>query len=171
MEVHVADGVADRRGRPLLIAARVPDSVGYARGVGLDVPGWLQNDLVDLIIGGGYFHLEPWENLAALTKDYGVPAYACLSGSRLCNSVYPEEAVEIEIMRGEALRAWEAGMSGIYTFNRFDPDDAIFRELGDPELLRTLPRTYRFNPGPMETIRGYLNDGERFLLPSALSET
>ena len=32
-------------------------------------------------------------------------------------------------------------MDGIYTFNRFDPKDAIFRELGDPALLRTLEHT------------------------------
>ena len=35
--------------------------------------------------------------------------------------------------RGEALNAWHAGVSGIYTFDRFDPRDPIFREPGsDP---------------------------------------
>jgi hypothetical protein len=35
---------------------------------------------------------------------------------------------------------WKAGVDGIYTFNRFDPKDPIFRELGDPGLLERLER-------------------------------
>ena len=50
----------------------------------------------------------------------------------------PENKGQLEIWRGEALSAWNAGISGIYTFNRFDPNDIIFRELGDPELLKRL---------------------------------
>jgi hypothetical protein len=46
-----------------------------------------------------------------------------------------------KIWRGEAYMAWKAGVDGIYTFNRFNPRDPIFRELGDPKLLQTLPRT------------------------------
>ena len=42
--------------------------------------------------------------------------------------------------RGEALAAWQSGMNGIYTFNRFDPHDQLFRELGDSNLLAKLDR-------------------------------
>jgi len=35
-------------------------------------------------------------------------------------------------------------VSGIYTFNRFDPHDPVFRELGDPDKLKTLEATYQF---------------------------
>jgi len=41
---------------------------------------------------------------------------------------------------GEARNAWKAGVDGIYTFNRFNPNDPILRELGDPALLETLER-------------------------------
>ena len=37
------------RGRPILLAIRVPDSVKYAHGCGLDVAAWLADGLVDLI--------------------------------------------------------------------------------------------------------------------------
>jgi len=157
----MCDEVGARRGRPMLIAVRVPDSVGYAKAIGLDVVRWMERDLIDLVVGTCYFHLEPWENMVALCKQYDVPFYACLSASRLVDPKKPESQGNIEAWRGEALNAWQAGVSGIYTFNRFNPRDPIFRELGDPERLRTLPRTYAFNPG--QAMDYWLKDGKRFL--------
>ncbi|UCH35685.1 MAG: family 10 glycosylhydrolase [Armatimonadota bacterium] len=72
----MADEVGTKRGRPLLIAVRVPDSVGYAKAIGLDLIRWLDDGLIDIIVGSGYFHLEPWENLVALGKRCDVPVYA-----------------------------------------------------------------------------------------------
>jgi hypothetical protein len=159
----MADEVGAGRGRPMLIAVRVPDSVGYAKAIGLDLVKWLEEDLIDLMTGTCYFHLEPWENMVALCKRYDVPFYACLSASRLVSPKEPESKGDIEAWRGEALRAWQAGVSGIYTFNRFNPRDPIFRELGNPELLKTLKWTYKFNPG--QSMDAWLKDGKRFLTP------
>lgn len=159
----MCDEVGAKRGRPMLIAVRVPDSVGYAKAIGLDYVRWMDEDLIDIVTGTCYFHLEPWENMVALCKRYDVPFYACLSASRIVDPKQPEATGRIEAWRGEALRAWEAGVSGIYTFNRFNPKDPIFRELGDPELLRTLPRTYTFNPG--QAIEAWLKGGKQFLKP------
>ncbi|GAG88489.1 unnamed protein product, partial [marine sediment metagenome] len=80
---RMADDVGRSRGRPFLISVRVPDSLGYAKAIGLDLSRWLEDDLVDIIVGGGYFHFEPWENLVTLAKQHHVPAYACLSNSRI----------------------------------------------------------------------------------------
>jgi hypothetical protein len=159
----MTDDVGRGRGRPLLIAARVPDSVGYARAIGLDLIRWLENDLLDIIVGSGYFHLEPWENLVALGKRYETPVYACLSALRIEDPRDPERGGDIEVWRGEALGAWEAGVSGIYTFNRFNPRDPIFRELGDPELLRGLRRKHGFIAG--RAMDAWLKGGSRFLKP------
>jgi len=125
------------RNRPLLIAARVPDSIGYAKAIGLVLLAWMQKDLLDLVIGSGYFHLEPWQNFVALGKRFHLPVYACLSGSRLVDANRPEDPGNLELWRGEALNAWGAGVNGIYVFNRFNPRDTIFRELGDPAFLKT----------------------------------
>ncbi|MBN1489205.1 MAG: hypothetical protein JXA69_04750, partial [Phycisphaerae bacterium] len=57
--------------------------------------------------------------------------------------------------------AWAAGVDGIYTFNRFNPQDPIFRELGDPKKLEALESTYEFIPG--SSIDNWLKDGKRFL--------
>jgi hypothetical protein len=149
-----------QRGRPILVAVRVPDSVGYARAIGLDLVRWLEEDLVDILAGSGYFQLERWENWAALGHGYDVPVYAVLSGSRLAGAQSPEEKNDIRLWRGQAANAWTAGVDGIYTFNRFDPHDPIFRELGDPETLETLKSTYQFIPG--SNAGSWLKDGKRF---------
>ena len=129
-----------QRKRPILIGIRIPDSVSYCKALGIDLTQWLEKDVIDVIAGGGYFKLEPWENLAALGKKYDVPVYACLVKRRIQSSEAPEGQTMPEIWRGEAYMAWKAGVDGIYTFNRFDPKDAVFRELGDLKLLETLER-------------------------------
>ena len=134
------DQAAAQRGKPMLLAVRVPDSVGYCKALGIDLEAWLSEGLVDLVTGCGYFKLEPWENLAALGRKYQVPVYACLVRRRIMQGGEPEGATDLPCWRGEALAAWRGGVDGIYTFNRFDPRDQLFRELGDPDLLEELDR-------------------------------
>ena len=82
-------------------------------------------------------------------------------GSRLVAAATPETKGDIRPWRGQAANAWAAGVDGIYTFNRFNPHDPIFRELGDPKKLETLESTYEFMPGGQ--IDRWLKDGKRFL--------
>ena len=159
----MADAQAEERGRPMLIAARVPDSVGFAKGIGLDLVRWMEDDLVDIVSVCGYYRFEPWENFVALGRKFNVPVYAVLSASRLVDPGAPESEGDLKLWRGAALRAWKAGVSGIYTFNRFNPEDAIFRELGDPDLLETKERTYKFIPGNVSD--SWLKGAKRFLKP------
>lgn len=151
-----------RRARPISIAVRVPDSIGYAKAMGLDVVQWMEENLIDILVTGGYFHLEPWETTVALGKKYNIPVYPCLSGSRLIDPAYPELPAKAELFRGEALDAWEAGASGIYTFNRFNPRDPLFRELGNPELLKNLSHAQTTMTGE-DIAAMWLKDGKRFL--------
>ena len=138
---EMTERVGRERGKPILVGIRVPDSVGYLKALGIDLVPWLESDLVDVLVGGGYFHMTPWKDWAALGHAHGVPTYACLVSRRLMDGGEPEAGTATKIWRGEAFNAWDAGVDGIYTFNRFDPTDAIFRELGDPKVLATLPHT------------------------------
>lgn len=137
----MTDAEGRRRNKPLLIAIRIPDSVGYCRALGIDLDRWLAEGLVDVVTGGGYFHLTPWKEWAAYCHGHDVPTYAALVSRRLMNGGEPVAETALNIWRGEALNAWEGGVDGIYTFNRFDPKDPILHELGDPNLLRTLDYT------------------------------
>lgn len=160
----VAEAV--KRNRPLLIAVRVPDSMGFAKAIGLDVEQWLRNDLVDIVTGGGYFQFEPWENLAAVGKKYDVPVYACLSASRIVSSKYPESGGEAmaSLWQSEAAAAWKAGVDGVYTFNRFNPADDIFRTLGSLETLTKQAENFKPNPGDRKAVERWLKGGSKFVL-------
>ena len=163
---RMTEAQAARRGRPLLIAVRVPDSVGFAREIGLDFPQWLAEDLIDILIGGCYHHFEPWETMVAVAKRHDAPFYACLSNSRLDDPAFPGRNQDNAVWRGEAWRAWQAGVSGIHTFNLFDPHSPLFREMGDPATLAGRPRRYQHKPEacPGETDE-YLKGGSRFIKP------
>ncbi len=158
---RMVDDVAARRERPLLIAVRIPDSIGYCKGIGLDVERWLKDDLIDLLVAGGYFHLQPWENIVAVGHRYDVPVYPCLSASRLSSDRFNNLSVtRLKTWRAEAARAWKAGADGIYVFNCFNPRDPIYRELGDPKLLKGLDQEYQVNVG---RLNHWLKDGSQFI--------
>ena len=130
-----------RRGRPILIAVRVPDSVEYCRGIGLDLERWLAEGLVDLLIGTCYFQLNPWEYLIELGHRHGVPVYPSLSESRTPGETRFSRN-SLESYRARAMRAWAAGADGIYIFNYFNPRGPVWGELGDPEALRSKDKLY-----------------------------
>ncbi|MBC8443410.1 family 10 glycosylhydrolase, partial [PVC group bacterium] len=158
-----------RRGRPILIAIRVPDCVDYSRGIGLDVERWLADGLVDILVGTGYFRLNRWEHLVELGHKHGVSVYPCLSDSRVRGETRFHRRA-IESYRGRALNAWNAGADGIYIFNYFDPRGAIWRELGDPEALHRMDKLYfvtvrNGNPGR------YLRNGRHCLHTPQLTPT
>ncbi len=131
-----------RRGRPILVAIRVPDSVDYCRFIGLDLEKWLGEGLTDLLIVTGYTQLNPWEYSAKLGRKYGVKVYPSLDEPRVRDPEAQKARTSLESYRGRALQAWAAGMDGIYLFNFFDPKSPLWRELGDPDALRKLDRAY-----------------------------
>lgn len=130
-----------RRGRPILMAIRVPDSVEFCRGIGLDLEKWLAEGLVDILSGTCYFQCNPWEYLINLGHRHGIPVYPCLSESRVLGETRFKRQ-SIESYRARAARAWSAGADGIYVFNSFDPRAALWRELGDPAALRSKDKLY-----------------------------
>ncbi len=138
----MADRRAAERGRPLLIAVRVPDSVEYCSGIGIDLVRWLGEDLVDLLVVGGYFQLNPWETSVALGRKYGVPVYPSLDDPRFKNPESQKLRTSDACYRGRALEAWTAGADGVYLFNFFDPHSPLLKELGDPKKLAELEQLY-----------------------------
>lgn len=145
----MADAEGRKRGRPILIAVRVPDSVEYSRAVGLDLERWLAEGLVDLLVGGGYFQLNPWETLVALGHKYDVPVYPSLDESRVRGDGPPYRRNAIESYRGRAARVWQSGADGVYLFNFFNAKSPMLREIGDPQALAKLDQNY------FVTVRNY----------------
>jgi len=131
-----------RRGRPILVAIRVPDSVDYCRATGIDLERWLQDGLVDLVVTGGYFQLNAPGYSAALAHKYGVKYYPSLDESRVKDDAARKLRGSTASYRGRALAAWQAGADGVYLFNAFNPNDPIWRQLGSPTLLAAADREY-----------------------------
>jgi hypothetical protein len=131
-----------RRGRPILLAVRVPDSVEYCRAIGLDLKRWLGESLVDLLITGGYFRLNDVAYSVALAREHGVKVYPSLDESRVRDPDARKLRSTTEAYRGRALEAWGAGADGVYLFNAFNPLDPIWRELGSPAQLASAGRDY-----------------------------
>ena len=77
----MTEEVGRKRGRPLLLAVRVPDSVEYCKFIGLDLERWLQGGLLDLLMVSGYTQLNPWEYSVQLGHKYGVKVYPSLDES------------------------------------------------------------------------------------------
>ena len=119
------------RGRPFVLAIRVPDSPDLASAYGLDTRTWLKEGLVDILIAGEASRIRPWKETCEFGHTYGVPVYPCVI----------EIGGSIETIRGRALAAWAAGADGIYTFNLFEPDSPAWQELGDPAVLGRIDRT------------------------------
>ncbi|MCK5803504.1 MAG: hypothetical protein KAI66_11755, partial [Lentisphaeria bacterium] len=138
---RMTEAVGLKRGRPILIAIRIPDSVEFCKGIGLDIETWLAEGLVDILSGTCYFRLNRWETLIGLGHKHDIPVYPCLSESRVrIKSRFRRNS--LKSYRARAMRAWTAGADGIYIFNKFNPRDTIWRELGDPETLRTTDKLY-----------------------------
>lgn len=131
-----------KRGRPILVAVRVPDSVEYSRAIGIDLERWLEEQLVDLMIPGGYFRINETSYSVALARRHGVKVYPSLDESRVRDEAARKLRASTAAYRGRALEAWRAGADGVYLFNSFDPTAPIWRELGDARVLAASEQDY-----------------------------
>ena len=161
---RMTEEVGAARGRPILVAVRVPDSVDYCRDMGFDLPRWLEEGLVDLLATTCYFQLNPWSYSVALGHKHGVPVYPSLSESRVVGQSRFSRA-SVECYRGRAANAWLAGADGMYLFNFFDVSSSrspVLRDIGDAKELQFKDKLY------FVTVRdgnpnSYLAGGDRFL--------
>lgn len=144
----MTEKVGTRRGKPILIAVKVPDSADYCRTIGLDLETWLKQDCLDLLIPGGYFQINDWEASIALARRHGVKVYPSLDEPRLKDKAANALRVAITGYRGRSASAWAAGADGIYFFNFNDtkPDESLLNEAGDPQVLARRDRDYFASP-------------------------
>lgn len=144
------DEQTERRGRPVLLAVRAPDSVAYCRQIGLDLEAWFADDLVDLYIPSGYIRLSPWEDSVALGHRYGVSVYPALDESRVVEEGEHDVTAgrltrprgRYETYRARASEVLASGADGVYLYNYFDPNSPILREIGEMRTMEGLPCSY-----------------------------
>ena len=134
----------EKRGRPILLAMRVPDSPELALSIGLDVEEWLRRGWVDVVVAGfGFapftFPLGEW---VALGHRHGAQVYGCMD--HLVPVLHRLEAV-----RAAAQRFWAEGADGVYVYNHiFNGLD----EIGDPARLSRLDKLYQVDPDAQASV-------------------
>ena len=147
----LADKMAVERGRPILVSARVPDTLGQAKRVGLDVQEWLKKDLVDLlVIGGGY---SPYslniDRIVQMAHRHDVLIYPCINHGPLRN-IASHERLHLAA-RAVAMNWLQAGADGIYLWNL----GTSFTHLKGNDYLQERAHNYAmlYDIGNMKSLR------------------
>ena len=139
----------NRRGRPILVAARVPMTKKTCLHVGIDIERWLKHDLLDVLTtGGGYVPFTmPTRELVELGRTHRVPVYPTISNSGMKG--HGSDAH----WRGAAANIWHAGADGVYLFNTFPrkPNHPHFTELGDAKALARMDKLFVMDNNPIRS--------------------
>ena len=106
--------VAERRGRPFLLAARVPDNLPGCRFDGLDIDQWIAENLVDILVLGVRSLELKIEQFRHLVDTKPIQIFATLDDHH-CSDGYSWPP--IEVWRGLAASWWQQGVDAIQTFN------------------------------------------------------
>ncbi len=176
---QITDGAAERRGRPILIAARTPDSFARCLDNGMDLQAWLEQDLLDILIaGGGYAPFSlPVEELVEAARPHSVPVYPCVNqgtANRVSGGSF------LEGVRGLASNWYRAGADGLYFWNLGTPfeyktgDELLetrrccyvcLDEVGDAKLLSDKDKLFCVDNGEGEVTAYYRHVSSHWPLP------
>ncbi len=146
------DEIGRAQGHPIVLAVRVPPSLAKCTMAGLDVAGWIQQGLVDVVIpmDAGYLDMNAEvADFVALAEGTDCKIYA---GLELNVRDYTEDGKATgEMLRAAASGYYQEGATGIYLFNYdahsprlpfFPEHKQPLRELGDRQLLADKDKHY-----------------------------
>jgi hypothetical protein len=177
----LADRWAERRGRPLKIAVRVPAHPDAADGLGMPGVRWAQEGLIDMLVPCPFWTTSDFDIPLKLWRERLGPAAAQVvlaPGIEYNMRAWPEGKNvpnTLETVRGWAAMAWEQDADQLYFFNYMDSQTIPFnhddyrimleRGFGPEEVARQPrrhPQTYR------DTVP--LGADAEIRLPAKLSE-
>ncbi len=117
------DDLGRKREKTLRLVVRVPTSIKQCLQQGLDVPRWIRDDLVDMVVpmAGGYLDMTaPVEEFVALAQktdcqvagglEYYIRGYIKPGQQGITNA-------SLERLRAGAASFWDRGVDAIYLFN------------------------------------------------------
>jgi hypothetical protein len=149
----MTDKLSMERGKPIMTAIYVPDSIDYCYELGLDIKAWLEEDLIDMVAAGTTFKMQPWEYTVNEYAAYDIPVYAAFDPLGYADDVdfYKEAAM-----------AWAAGVDGIYIYNIFNQNSDYFKKLGSPETTGPVDPTYK-TKAIIRSAGTYVKGGNDFI--------
>ena len=156
--------VEQKRGRPVLLAARIPDNLIGCHFDGIDVETWVRGHLVDFLVLGVRSYELAIDQFRTIIGDKPIQILGTLDDHH-CTDGYSWPP--IEVWRGVIANWWQQGVDAIQTFNwgvappeiaqrlkvkthgaYFDGTRMIpvyqqaYGELGDPEKLKYLNKHF-----------------------------
>ena len=151
--------VAEKRGRPLLLAARVPENLEGCHIDGIDIETWARERLLDIIVMGCRSYDVAVGAFRRITAKSHIKLYG---GSDEHHTTGGYDWPPIEVLRGVFANWWRQGADGIYCFNWTYalPEDAdrvgallhdgamapvhrqLYHEIGDPAALKHQDKTF-----------------------------
>ena len=106
--------VSAKRGRPFLLAARIPETLVGCRFDGLDVERWVGEQLIDLLALGVRSFEVDLADFQHVVAGTAVKLYPSLDDHHATDGY---QNPGIEVLRGVAANWWRQGADGIHTFN------------------------------------------------------
>ena len=158
----MADENGARRGRPILLVVRTPDSFRYCKALGLDIEQWMKEGLIDAWIASGYFRVQEWRETVEMASKHDVPIWASLDESRIKSRKKRSSA---EVYRARAMNALRAGVDSIFLFNYVWNDAEhvqLLNQIGDIKTLEHTNKIYYADPRGRQLGSRWLEKGERF---------
>ena len=147
---QMTEGLARERGRPFHVAARVAPCLETCFKIGYDIPNWIDEGLVDILIPAANAGTDPSVDVSEfvdLCRDSEVVVYPGLDSGLPDPFVGPEDVETKEKMRTRAITSGyhQAGADGIYVFNWHANRDSrreLLLQVGSAETLRGTDKIY-----------------------------
>ena len=141
----------EKRGRPLLLAARVPEDLIGCHFDGMDVETWVRDFLVDILVVGTRTANADVAAFRHMTVDTPIKIYPSFDDHHSTDG-YREP--DLEVWRAACANWWRQDPDGMHTFNlmvsspqsaqnlglnpppRWETQRKIFSEIGSSETLK-----------------------------------
>ncbi len=175
--------VARKKGRPILLAARVPRNLKGCRVDGLDIAEWARQHLVDILTLGSRSVDVDVEGYRRAIDGRNIKLQPCFDDHHTTDGY---RNPPIEVFRGAFANWWQQGADSVVTFNWSNaPLEACkkigaqpgplsqrraYHEIGSPETLRLKDKVFfveRRGGYPWST--GYFNHNGDAPLPATLA--
>lgn len=171
--------VAAQRGRPLLLAAKVPQNPKGCHMDGFDVNAWAEQNLVDVLTLGSRTMDVDVEGMRALVGR-GVQLQPCFDDHHATDGY---RYVPLDYLRGIFANHWQRGADSVVTFNwavappevakkvggEIAPPthEAAFKEVGDPRSMAGKDKSFAVERrGGYPWAEGYFNRNDDAPLPA-----
>ncbi len=143
--------IGKKRGRPLLLAARIPEDLMGCHFDGMDVETWVRDFLIDILVVGTRTANADVAAFRRITVDTPIKLYPSFDDHHSTDG-YREP--DLEVWRGTCANWWCQNPDGMHTFNlmvsspqsaenldlspspRWQTQRKIFSEIGSPETLK-----------------------------------